>query len=232
MISVRKAIDRGRTNIDWLKSRHTFSFGEYYDPKEQGFSDLRVINEDWVAPGAGFPTHSHRDMEIITYVVDGAVQHKDSMGNGSIIRPGDVQRMSAGTGVTHSEYNPSKAEQLHLLQIWILPDRRGHNPGYEQREIGDAEKRGRLRLIASPDGRDGSVSIHQDARLYAGIVESGKPIAVRLMPGRRGYLQVVRGAVNVNGVVLEAGDGARITEESALQIAGREESEVLLFDLA
>jgi redox-sensitive bicupin YhaK (pirin superfamily) len=232
MISVRKAIDRGLTNIDWLKSRHTFSFGEYYDPKEQGFSDLRVINEDWVAPGAGFPTHSHRDMEIITYVVEGAVQHKDSMGNGSIIRPGDVQRMSAGTGVTHSEYNPSKAEELHLLQIWILPDRRGHNPGYEQREIGDAEKRGRLRLIASPDGRDGSVSIHQDARLYAGIVESGKPIAVTLTPGRRGYLQVVKGAVNVNGVPLEAGDGARIAEESALEIGGREESEVLLFDLA
>jgi quercetin 2,3-dioxygenase len=232
MISVRKAIDRGLTSIDWLKSRHTFSFGEYYDPKEQGFSDLRVINEDWVAPGAGFPTHSHRDMEIITYVVEGAVQHKDSMGNGSIIRPGDVQRMSAGTGVTHSEYNPSKAEELHLLQIWILPDRRGHNPGYEQREIGDAEKPGCLRLIASPDGRDGSVSIHQDARLYAGIVESGKPIAVTLTPGRRGYLQVVKGAVHVNGVALEAGDGARITEESALQIAGREESEVLLFDLA
>jgi quercetin 2,3-dioxygenase len=232
MISVRKAIDRGLTSIDWLKSRHTFSFGEYYDAKEQGFSDLRVINEDWVAPGAGFPTHSHRDMEIITYVVDGAVQHKDSMGNGSIIRPGDVQRMSAGTGVTHSEYNPSKAEQLHLLQIWILPDRRGHNPGYEQREIGDAEKHGRLRLIASPDGRDGSVSIHQDARLYAGIVESGKPIAVTLTPGRRGYLQVVKGAVNVNGVALEAGDGARIAEESALDIAGREESELLLFDLA
>lgn len=232
MISVRKAIDRGLTSIDWLKSRHTFSFGEYYDPKEQGFSDLRVINEDWVAPGAGFPTHSHRDMEIITYVVEGAVQHKDSMGNGSIIRPGDVQRMSAGTGVTHSEYNPSKAEELHLLQIWILPDRRGHNPGYEQREIGDAEKRGRLRLIASPDGRDGSVSIHQDARLYAGIVESGKPIAVTLTAGRRGYLQVVKGAVNVNGVALEAGDGARIAEESALEIGGREESEVLLFDLA
>jgi redox-sensitive bicupin YhaK (pirin superfamily) len=232
MISVRKASDRGLTSIDWLKSRHTFSFGEYYDPKEQGFSDLRVINEDWVAPGAGFPTHSHRDMEIITYVVDGAVQHKDSMGNGSIIRPGDVQRMSAGTGVTHSEYNPSKAEELHLLQIWILPDRRGHNPDYEQREIGDAEKRGRLRLIASSDGRDGSVSIHQDARLHAGIVESGKPIAVTLTPGRRGYLQVVKGAVNVNGVALEAGDGARIAEESALEIGGREESEVLLFDLA
>ncbi|HXR24917.1 MAG TPA: pirin family protein [Candidatus Binataceae bacterium] len=232
MISVRKASDRGLTNIDWLKSRHTFSFGEYYNPKEQGFSDLRVINEDWVAPGAGFPTHSHRDMEIVTYVVDGAVQHKDSMGNGSIIRPGDVQRMSAGTGVTHSEYNPSKAEELHLLQIWILPDRRGHNPGYEQKEIGDAEKRGRLRLIASPDGRDGSVLIHQDARLYAGIVESGKPIAVTLTPGRRGYLHVVKGAVNMNGVALEAGDGARIAEESALEIGGREESEVLLFDLA
>lgn len=232
MISVRKASDRGLTNIDWLKSRHTFSFGEYYDPKEQGFSDLRVINEDWVAPGAGFPTHSHRDMEIITYVVDGAVQHKDSMGNGSIIRPGDVQRMSAGTGVTHSEYNPSKAEALHLLQIWILPDRRGHNPGYEQKEIGEAEKRARLRLIASPDGRDGSVSIHQDARLYAGIVESGKPITFALTPGRRGYLHVVKGAVNMNGVALEPGDGARIAEESVLEIGGREESEVLLFDLA
>lgn len=232
MISVRKASDRGLTNIDWLKSRHTFSFGEYYDPKEQGFSDLRVINEDWVAPGAGFPTHSHRDMEIITYVVGGAVQHKDSMGNGSIIRPGDVQRMSAGTGVTHSEYNPSKAEELHLLQIWILPDRRGHQPGYEQKAIGDAEKRGRLRLIASPDGRDGSVSIHQDARLYAAIVEGGKPIAATLTSGRHGYLQVVKGAVTVNGVALEAGDGARIAEESALEIAAREESEVLLFDLA
>jgi redox-sensitive bicupin YhaK (pirin superfamily) len=232
MISVRKASDRGLTNIDWLKSRHTFSFGEYYNPKEQGFSDLRVINEDWVAPGAGFPTHSHRDMEIVTYVVDGAVQHKDSMGNGSIIRPDDVQLMSAGTGVTHSEYNPSKAEELHLLQIWILPDRRGHNPGYEQKEIGDAEKRGRLRLIASPDGRDGSVLIHQDARLYAGIVESGKPIAVTLSPGRRWYLQVVKGAISVNGVALETGDGARIAEESALEIGGREESEVLLFDLA
>jgi quercetin 2,3-dioxygenase len=232
MISVRKASERGLTSIDWLKSRHTFSFGEYYDPKEQGFSDLRVINEDWVAPGAGFPTHSHRDMEIITYVVDGAVQHKDSMGNGSIIKPGDVQRMSAGTGVTHSEYNPSKAEELHLLQIWILPDRRGHQPGYEQKEIGDAEKHGRLRLIASPDGRDGSVSIHQDARLYAGILQDGKPIAVTLTPGRKGYLQVVKGAVNVNGVALETGDGARIAEESALEIGGHEESEVLLFDLA
>ncbi len=231
MISLRKAGDRGLTSIDWLKSRHTFSFGEYHDPKEQGFSDLRVINEDWVMPGAGFPTHSHRDMEIITYVVDGAVQHKDSMGNGSIIRPGEVQRMSAGTGVTHSEYNPSKAAELHLLQIWILPDRRGHHPGYEQKEIGDAEKRGRLRLIASPDGRDGSVSIHQDARLYAAILEGGKQIAVTLTQGRRGYLHVVKGAVDVNGVALEAGDGARIVEESALEIGGRKESEVLLFDL-
>ena len=209
-----------------------FHSAKYYDPKEQGFSDLRVINEDWVAPGSGFPTHSHRDMEIITYVVDGAVQHKDSMGNGSTIKPGDVQRMSAGTGVTHSEYNPSKAEDLHLLQIWILPDRRGHNPGYEQKEIGDAEKRGRLRLIASPDGRDGSVSIHQDARLYAGILENGQPLALKLTPGRRGYLHVVKGAVSANGVALEAGDGARIAEESALEISGGDQSEILLFDLA
>jgi redox-sensitive bicupin YhaK (pirin superfamily) len=231
MISVRKADDRGLTNIDWLKSRHTFSFGDYYDPNEQGFSDLRVINEDWVVPGAGFPTHSHRDMEIVTYVIDGAVQHKDSMGNGSVIRPGDVQRMSAGTGVTHSEYNPSKSDKLHLLQIWLLPDRRGHQPGYEQKTIGDAEKRGRLRTIASPDGRDGSVSIHQNALLYAGIVEAGKPIAFTMTPGRRGYLHVVKGAVDLNGVALEAGDGARIVEEDALEIAGRAESEVLLFDL-
>jgi quercetin 2,3-dioxygenase len=232
MISVRKANDRGFTNIDWLKSRHTFSFGEYYDPKEQGFSDLRVINEDWVAPGMGFPTHSHRDMEIITYVVDGAVQHKDSMGNGSVIRPGDVQRMSAGTGVMHSEYNPSKVEELHLLQIWIMPDRRGHQPGYEQKNVTETEKRGKLRLVASPDGREGSVTIHQDALLYAGIVEDGKPLEFAMTPGRRGYLQVVKGSVNLNGVALEHGDGARIVEESAIEIVGREESEVLLFDLA
>lgn len=232
MITVRKANDRGLTNIDWLKSRHTFSFGEYYDPQEQGFSTLRVINEDWVVPGAGFPTHSHRDMEIVTYVIDGAVQHKDSMGNGSVIRPGDVQRMSAGTGVTHSEYNPSKVDQLHLLQIWMLPDRRGHQPGYEQKTIGDAEKRGRLRVVASPDGREGSVSIHQDAQLYAGIVEPAKPLEFAIPSGRRGYLHVVKGAVDLNGVALVAGDGARIVEERALEIVGREESEVLLFDLA
>ncbi len=232
MISVRKADDRGLTHIDWLKSRHTFSFGEYYDPQEQGFSTLRVINEDWVAPGAGFPTHSHRDMEIVTYVIDGAVQHKDSMGNGSVIRPGDVQRMSAGTGVTHSEYNPSRSDPLHLLQIWLLPDRRGHQPGYEQKTIGQAEKRGRLRTIASPDARDGSVSIHQDALLYAGIIEAGHPVDFTMPPGRRGYLHVVKGAVDLNGIALEAGDGARIVAEGALEISGRSESEVLLFDLA
>src|SRR5665213_962634 len=209
MITVRKANDRGFTNIDWLKSRHTFSFGEYYDPNEQGFSDLRVINEDWVAPGMGFPSHSHRDMEIITYVVAGAVQHRDSMGNGSIIRPGDVQRMSAGTGVTHSEYNPSKVEELHLLQIWIMPDRRGHQPDYEEKKVTETEKRGNLRLVASPDGRDGSVTLHQDAKLYAGIAEKGKPLEFEMTPGRRGYLQVVKGAVNLNGVALEHGDGAR-----------------------
>jgi redox-sensitive bicupin YhaK (pirin superfamily) len=232
MISVRKASDRGLTNIDWLNSRHTFSFGDYYDPKEQGFSDLRVINEDRVVPGAGFPTHSHRDMEIITYVVDGAVQHRDSMGNGSVIRPGDVQRMSAGIGVTHSEYNPSKADDLHFLQIWILPDRPGHQPGYEQKSIPDEEKRGHLRLIASPDGSDGSVTIHQDARIYAGVIYAGKPLTFENMPGRRSYVQVVKGAIALNGVALETGDGARIVDESAIEIAGHDQSEVLVFDLA
>lgn len=232
MIVVRKAGDRGLTRIDWLKSRHTFSFGEYYDVNQQGFSDLRVINEDWVAPGAGFPTHSHRDMEIITYVIDGAVQHRDSMGNGSVIRPGDVQRMSAGTGVTHSEYNPSRAEELHLLQIWILPDRRGHQPGYEQKSIPDEDKRGRLRIIASSDGRDGSVTIHQDARLYAGVIEAGRPVTFESRPERSSYVHIIQGAVDVSGIALEAGDGARIVDERAIEIAGREESEVLLFDLA
>jgi quercetin 2,3-dioxygenase len=232
MISVRKGSARGLTTIDWLRSRHTFSFGDYYDPNEQGFSDLRVINEDWVAPGAGFPTHSHRDMEIITYVIDGAVQHRDSMGNGSVIRPGDVQRMSAGTGVTHSEYNPSRAEELHLLQIWILPDLPGHQPGYEQKSIPLEQMRGRLRIIASPDGRDGSVAIHQDARLYAGVIDAGKAVAFESTPGRRSYVHVVKGAVDLNGIALESGDGARIVDERAIEIAGREESEVLLFDLA
>jgi quercetin 2,3-dioxygenase len=232
MISVRKASDRGLTSIDWLKSRHTFSFGDYYDPHEQGFSDLRVINEDRVVPGAGFPTHSHSDMEIITYVIEGAVQHRDSMGNGSVIRPGDVQRMSAGTGVTHSEYNPSKVEDLHFLQVWIMPDRRGHQPGYEQKIIPDEEKRGHLRLIASPDGRDGSVTIHQDARIYAGEIEKGKPLMFENQAGRRNYVQIVKGAVELNGVALEAGDGARIIDETKIEIAGRDQSEVLLFDLA
>jgi hypothetical protein len=232
MISVRKADERGLTKIDWLKSRHTFSFGEYYDPREQGFSDLRVINEDWVVAGAGFPTHSHRDMEIITYVVDGAVQHRDSMGNGSIIRPGEVQRMSAGTGVTHSEYNPSPSEQLHLLQIWILPDRQGHQPGYEQKSIADAEKRGRLRIIASPDGSDGSVTIHQDARLYASVIAAGEPVRFESPPGRSSYVHVVKGSVEVNGTPLQSGDGARIIDERSIEFAGRDEAEVLLFDLA
>ncbi len=232
MISVRKAGDRGLTSIDWLKSRHTFSFGDYYDPNEQGFSDLRVINEDWVAPGTGFPTHSHRDMEIVTYVIEGAVQHRDSMGNGSVIRPGEVQRMSAGSGVTHSEYNPSSVEELHLLQIWIMPDRRGHQPGYEQKSVPDADKRGRMRLIASPDGRDGSVTIHQDARLYVGELETAGTLTFELPPGRRGFVQVVKGAIDMNGVGLEAGDGARVVDERTIVIAGREPSEVLLFDLA
>jgi quercetin 2,3-dioxygenase len=232
MISVRKAGDRGLTSIDWLKSRHTFSFGDYYDSNEQGFSDLRVINEDWVAPGAGFPTHSHRDMEIVTYVIEGAVQHRDSMGNGSVIRPGEVQRMSAGSGVTHSEYNPSRVEELHLLQIWIMPDRRGHAPGYEQKSVPDADKRGRLRIIASADGRDGSVTIHQDARLYAGAIGTAGTLTFELPPGRRGFVQVVMGAIDLNGVGLAAGDGARVVDERTIAIVGRVPSEVLLFDLA
>jgi len=231
MLKIRKAEARGHFDFGWLNTYHTFSFGDYYDPSHMAFRSLRVINEDLVAPGRGFPTHGHRDMEIVTYIIAGALEHRDSMGSGSIIRPGDVQRMSAGTGVSHSEFNPSDTETVHLLQIWILPDRRGHTPGYEQKEIGGAEKRGQLRLIASPDGRDGSVSIHQDARLYAGIV-NGEPIALTLKPGRRGYLQVVKGALTVNGVSLEAGDGARIEEEGALEIAAREQSEVLVFDLA
>ncbi|HVC45403.1 MAG TPA: pirin family protein [Candidatus Binataceae bacterium] len=231
MITIRKADERGLSKIDWLTSRHSFSFADYYDAQQMGFASLRVINEDWVAAGAGFPTHPHRDMEIITYVVDGAVAHRDSMGNGSTITPGDVQRMSAGTGVTHSEYNPSRAAPLHLLQIWIEPDKRGYAPGYEQVRFADADKRGRMRLVASPDGAEGSVTIHQDARVYASVIEPRRPVKMALAAGRRAYVQVVRGAVTVNGVAMAAGDGARVTGEAALEFAASSESEVLLFDV-
>ena len=232
MITVRKSNERGHANHGWLDTRHTFSFDTYRDPRNMGFRSLRVINEDIVAPGAGFPTHPHRDMEIITYVLEGAVAHRDSMGTGSVIRPGEVQRMTAGTGVTHSELNASEGEPLHLLQIWIVPERRGLEPSYEQRAFPETERRNRLRLVASPDGRDGSVTIHQDAALYASLLDSGQRVEHALRKGRHAWMQVTRGTVKLNGHSLAAGDGAAVSDESALTIAAENPSEVLLFDLA
>ena len=232
MITVRHKDERGVSRYDWLDSRHTFSFDHYYDPRYMGFRSLRVINDDRVAPGAGFPTHSHRDMEIVSYVLEGALEHKDSMGTGSTIVPGDVQRMSAGAGVRHSEYNHSQTEPVHFLQIWIAPERKGLEPGYEQRVFGAEEKRGKLRLIAAPGGRDGALTIHQDADLYATLLNSGEAVAQLMRTGRHAWVQVASGSVTVNGVTLEAGDGAAVSGEDKLEIAGREPSEVLLFDLA
>ncbi|MGC1341390.1 MAG: pirin family protein [Candidatus Binataceae bacterium] len=231
MLTVRKADRRGHVQLDWLDSHHTFSFGDYYDPAAMGFSALRVINDDIVAARGGFPTHPHNNMEIVTWVLSGALEHRDSMGNGSVIRPGDAQRMTAGTGVTHSEFNASKTEPVHLLQMWLLPDRRGLAPGYEQRNFAEAERRGMMRLIASPDGADGSVTIHQDARLYDGVMDAGESIALPLDAKRKGWLHVARGAIKVNDAMLGPGDGAAIENESALKIAASEQSEVLLFDL-
>ncbi|MHB8383004.1 MAG: pirin family protein [Candidatus Binataceae bacterium] len=231
MLTIRRADSRGHTQLDWLDSHHTFSFGDYYDPAAMGFSVLRVINDDIVAARGGFPTHPHNNMEIVTWVLSGALEHRDSMGNGSVIRPGDAQRMSAGTGITHSEFNASTAEPVHLLQMWLLPDRRGLAPGYEQRNFAESERRGRMRLVASPDGADGSVTIHQDARLYDGILGAGESIAHRLDGKRKGWLHVARGAVKVNDAALKTGDGAAIENESALKLAASEDSEVLLFDL-
>jgi redox-sensitive bicupin YhaK (pirin superfamily) len=232
MITVRRAEERGHFNFGWLNTYHTFSFGDYFDPRQMGFRALRVINEDWVKAGRGFPTHPHRDMEIITYILEGALEHRDSMGTGSVIRPGEVQRMSAGTGVTHSERNPSMEEQVHLLQIWIMPDKSNHRPSYEQKIYTDEEKRGRLRLIASPDGQDDSVTIHQDARVYATLLEPGQELRHELAPGRHAWVQVVRGAVSINGQELKQSDGAAISQEESLLIKGTEASEILLFDLA
>jgi len=231
MLNVRKAGERGHANHGWLDSWHTFSFADYHDPREMGFGALRVINDDKVEPGQGFGMHGHRDMEIITYVLEGALEHKDSMGNGSVIRPGDVQRMSAGTGVRHSEFNPSREERVHLLQIWIEPRITGVRPSYEEKQFGTAEKKGQLRLIASPDGRKGSVTIHQDAHLYAALLDGKDAVAHRLAPGRRAYVHVARGAVKVNGVELKGGDGAKIAEESELEFSGAKQAELLLFDL-
>jgi hypothetical protein len=232
LIVRRKAAERGHFNFGWLNTYHTFSFGDYYDEQHMGFRSLRVINEDRVQPGRGFPTHGHRDMEIITYVLNGALGHKDSLGNGSVIRPGDLQRMSAGTGVRHSEYNNSADEPVHFLQIWLIPSEQGIKPSYQQQTYSNEEKRGRLRLIVSPDGSKGSVSVHQDARLYAALVEPGQEISHQLEPARHGWLQVARGAVALNGQPLEAGDGAAISQETSLRIAAVEPSEILLFDLA
>jgi quercetin 2,3-dioxygenase len=228
MINIRRAEERGHANHGWLDTNHTFSFADYYDPNFMGFRALRVINDDRVAPGRGFGMHGHRDMEIVTYVLDGALAHRDSMGNGSIIRPGEVQRMSAGTGVTHSEANPSDTDPLRLLQIWILPERRGDKPSYEQKMFTDADRRGTLRLVASPDGRDGSVTIHQDVEIYASLVDGEVTHVFR--PGRYGWLQVARGNVELNGEALKEGDGAAISDESSVAINGS--GEVLLFDLA
>jgi redox-sensitive bicupin YhaK (pirin superfamily) len=231
MIVIRPARERGHANHGWLDSYHSFSFADYYDPDHMGYSVLRVINEDRVEPGAGFPTHGHRDMEIVSYVLDGALEHKDNMGNGSVIRPGDVQRMSAGTGVRHSEYNASKSAPAHFLQIWILPQANGIAPGYEQKHFEPAQLDGRLRVVASPDGRDGSVVIHQDAVLYAAKLDGAAEVTYPLPPGRRAYVHVARGRVVVNGQPLAAGDGARIEHEPVLRLDNGHAAEVLVFDL-
>jgi hypothetical protein len=232
MMTIRRATERGHAEHGWLDGYHSFSFADYYDPKHMGFRGLRVINEDWIAPGQGFGRHPHRDMEIISYVVEGALEHQDSMGNGSVMRPGDVQRMSAGTGVTHSEFNGSKSEPVHLLQIWLVPAERGIEPSYEQKHFSEQEKHGKLRLVASPKGDDGSVTIHTDARLYAGKFASGERAQHELGPGRHAWVQVVRGRVNVNGTALGAGDGAALSDVGAVGLEGVDDAEVLLFDLA
>ena len=231
MITLRKSADRGQADHGWLQSRHSFSFAEYYDPQEMAWGALRVINEDRVEPGQGFGTHGHRDMEIISYVLAGELQHKDSMGNGTVIRPGDVQRMSAGTGVRHSEFNPSPSSPVHFLQIWIEPMAHGMAPGYEQKFFPPEAKRGQLRLVASRDGREGSVTVHRDADLYAALLAPGEQVSHSFASNRLGYVHVVSGAVRVNGVQLATGDAAKIQSEQDLAIAADEDSEVLLFDL-
>jgi len=232
MMQIRRSEDRGRAQHGWLDSRHTFSFADYHDPRFMGFRTLRVINEDRVEPGRGFGTHPHRDMEIVSYVIDGAIEHKDSMGNGSLIRPGEVQRMSAGTGVTHSEFNPSPAEAVHFLQIWLLPERNGLPPSYEQREFPATERRDALKLVASHDGRSGSVTIHQDVDLYATLLSPGASVELALRPKRHAWVQVVRGNIKVNGAPLAAGDGAALSDEHRVHLEAGGESELLLFDLA
>ena len=230
-LTIRKSQERGRANFGWLDSKHSFSFGHYHDPRHMGFGPLRVINDDRVAPGGGFPAHPHSDMEIISYVLEGALEHKDSLGTGSVIRPGDVQRMSAGTGLRHSEFNASKTEPVHFLQIWIIPEKKGIAAGYEQKAFSEGEKRGRLRLIGSRDGRDGSVTIHQDVDLYATLLGRGEAVDHVIAPGRGGWVQVARGSVSLNGEMLEEGDGVAVSASGPLRIEGQSDAEVLVFDM-
>jgi len=231
MISIRQAEDRGHFQNHWLDSHHTFSFGEYYDPAHMGMSTLRVINDDWVAAGAGFPTHPHKDMEIVTYVLDGELEHKDSMGNGSVIRPGDVQRMSAGTGVTHSEFNPSDEKKTNLLQIWFLPSQDGIVPGYEQKFYAPKDKQNKLKLLVSPDGRDGSISMNSNALLFGTLLDEGKSVNYDLATDRSAYVQIAKGEIRINGQHLGAGNGAAITSGTGISLTGMKSSEVLLFNL-
>ncbi|HVK55394.1 MAG TPA: pirin family protein [Burkholderiales bacterium] len=231
MLQIRKSTERGIADHGWLYSQHTFSFGDYYDPKHTGFGPLLVINEDRVQPGRGFGSHGHQNMEIISYVLDGALAHKDSMGNGSVLRYGDVQRMSAGTGVQHSEFNHSKSDAVHFLQIWIEPNVKGIQPGYEEKHFDADSKKGRLKLIASPDGREGSVTIHQDATLYAAIFDGDDEVTYRSVQGRKVYVHVVRGELEINGQQLVSGDALKVSNESAVKLSQAEAAEILLFDL-
>lgn len=231
MITIRKSSDRGRARFSWLDARYTFSFGEYYDPAHMGFGPLRVINEDIVKGGGGFPTHGHDNMEIVTYILQGALEHKDSMGNGSVIKPGDIQRMSAGTGVKHSEFNQSATDPVHLLQIWFLPGARNIAPGYEQKNFPAQEKQGRFRLVASPDGRDGSVTVHQDVSMYAALLGANDNITQPIEKSRLAWVQIAKGSVTFNGHALNAGDGAAITDETALDFTNAKDTEIILFDM-
>jgi redox-sensitive bicupin YhaK (pirin superfamily) len=231
MIDIRHADERGSVNLGWLDSKHSFSFGHYFDPDHMGFGPLRVINEDRVQPGEGFPTHDHENMEIISYVLDGALEHKDSIGTGSVIRPGDVQRMSAGTGIRHSEYNPSTEHPAHFLQIWIVPDETGIEPGYEQKAFAPADRQGGLKLVAARNGRDGALTLHQDVDLYSSLFKDGDDVSLALRDGRRAWVQVARGSVQVNGEALEAGDGVALSNETALRVTAKSDTEVLIFDM-
>jgi quercetin 2,3-dioxygenase len=232
MMTIRKANERGHARHGWLDSHHTFSFADYYDPNHMGFRALRVINDDRVEGGRGFGAHPHRDMEIISYVLDGALSHKDSTGTGAVIRPGDVQRMSAGTGVVHSEVNASKTDEVHFLQIWLVPDKQGIQPGYEQKAFADTDKRGAFKLVASPDGRDGSITIHSDAKVYASVVGAGESAELALPTDRYAWVHVARGTARINGTQVAAGDGVAVSNEPMLKLEGVDDAEVLTFDLA